>query len=100
MDRQIARKHLQKLLFLCNAKSCIEGASEEVMNVCSNLFTPRRLTTNCKQIENVTFCGKAILKNDKQMGSCISYNKCIYKGTMYNAIKYSQGKKITIALLN
>ena len=63
------------------------------MTFYSNLFTQRRSTTHYEQIDNVTFCGKAILKNYEQIGPCISYKKCIYKGTVYHSKNYLERKK-------
>ena len=99
MDRQIARKHLQSLIFKNNAKTYVKG-SEKTMNCCHNLFLPKRLTTFHHQTDDkVTYCGKPTYKNDEEIGPSLVYNKCIYKSMVLHSIGYGRTKKKKMTVL-
>ncbi|OXU17388.1 hypothetical protein TSAR_010786 [Trichomalopsis sarcophagae] len=78
MDIQIARKHLQKLVFQYEAKNAVKNASEETMTYCFNIFSQKKLTLRYKQIENITFCGKGVLKNYEETARPCNYQNILY----------------------
>ena len=92
MDRQKAIKNLQSLIFKTgNTKNLL--SSEEVSQYCTNLFTPKRLTTFYqKNEENVTFVGKRqIAIVDREQVSL--FKKCIFEGKVYHSVTYSRATK-------
>ncbi|OXU18832.1 hypothetical protein TSAR_016289 [Trichomalopsis sarcophagae] len=88
MDIQIARKHLQSIIFKCNSKEML-NASEDTANYCFNMFTPRRMSKYYDEIKDVTFCGKGIFEHE-EVGECIAYNKYIFKGEKKTDDSYIQ----------
>lgn len=96
---QISRKYLRSLIFkLGNTKSL--SNSVNALQFCENLFIPKKLQTYfCS--DNVTCCGRSKITNITPLGNCLTYNKCIYKGSMYHSIDYIRAKKIddTVVLL-
>lgn len=93
MDRQMTRKHLQSLTFKAGNTNKF-GSPEEVNNYCLNLFSHKRLSTYYKDgPKDITYFGRSILVKINELGECLTYTKCIYKGTLYHSIKYCRAKK-------
>ncbi|OXU21401.1 hypothetical protein TSAR_001119 [Trichomalopsis sarcophagae] len=97
MDRQIARKSLQSLMFKTGD---ITSNSEKSNNFCANLFNPQRLKVYydvggaAGNVENVTYVGKGIrVNNVKDFPNCIAYKKCIFNGSVYHSTQYKRAKK-------
>ena len=94
MDQQMARKHMQSLIFKTgNLKSI--SSSEKSKNFCKNLFTPKRLSTYYQDSEDgtVTYFGKPRESKLDDGSVCLAYSKCIFKGTMFQSIYYKRAKK-------
>ena len=94
MDKQMARKHMQSLIFKSGNLKCITS-SNETEEYCKNLFGPKRLSTYYEDGEGgtVTYFGKPCQSKLDDDSLCLAYSKCIFKGIMFHSIYYKRTKK-------
>lgn len=91
MDKQMSRKHLEKLHFKTGN---VDYSTEEIENYCSNLFANKRLSTfvNYGDQGEVVFVGKGFLKNIDGTRARV-YKKCIYKHKVFHSMKYTRAQR-------
>ena len=94
MDKQIARKHLQSLIFKTgNAQIFLN--SEETIIYCKDLFMPKRLLIfNKENGDNVTYVGRGFPEVIEEfMEEGLVYTKCIFENVDYYSVFYSRANK-------
>lgn len=91
MDKQISRKHLEKLHF---RTGYVDYSTDEIKNYCSKLFMYKRLSShfNYEDEDDVVYVGKSTFKNVNGTPARV-YKKCIYKQRVFHSLQYTRAQR-------
>lgn len=91
MEQQIAKKSLQVMTYRVGVAT--HSLSNDVKMYCEKLFCKSRLTQSVEVKDGMTFFGSGTHHKDACIAKGTKYNKCIYKGQLYQSKSYTRSKR-------